>query len=623
MRSILISTLILLALMPGQAQPPYSLRQYLSIRGAVDAAISPDGKEVLFRTSITGTAQVWKVSDRGGWPDQLTFFPSGVASATWSPKGDGFLAVVDQDGNEQFQFYWIKSDGTQTIPLTDNPKVRHSLGGWSHDGKSIFYTSNARDPRFFDCYLLDMQSRQARLVFQKNAVLDASALSRDGRLLAVEEAVSPVDSNIYLVEVATGAARLLTPHTGDAEYSVIDFSPDGKSLYVITNAGRDFKNLAAIDVATGALNYLHREEFDVEAGRLSPDGKRLAFIMNRDGYQQLGLWELPSLRPVRLPGLPQGIIAPGNFTRDGQRLALSINTPTRNTDAWVLDVAARRVWPVTRSTLAGIDPDTFVEPTLIRYSSEDGRQIPAFFYLPKNAKNDMSLPVILSVHGGPEGQERPYFNPLYQYFISRGYAVLAPNIRGSSGYGKSYLAADNGPKRWDALKDLNAAVDWIAMQPQLNPRKVAIMGGSYGGFAVLAMLAHYPSRFAAGVDMFGIADFKTFLANTAPFRRPLRIAEYGDPEKDSEFMDAISPARNVHKIAAPLLVIQGANDPRVPESESAQIVQKVKARGGIVEYLLFPDEGHGIAKLANRIRCYEAVVDFLDRYVRLTTRSAK
>lgn len=228
----------------------------------------------------------------------------------------------------------------------------------------------------------------------------------------------------------------------------------------------------------------------------------------------------------------------------------------------------------------------------------------------------LSLPVILSVHGGPEDQEQPYYTAYYQYFVSRGYAVLTPNVRGSNGYGKGYLALDNGSKRWDALKDLAAAADWIASQPALSSRKIAIFGASYGGFAVLAMLAHYPDRFAAGIDLYGPADLKSFLATTAPYRRPNRIAEYGDPVRDSAFMDAISPLRHAAGIRAPLLVIQGANDPIVPPSESKQIVETITRNGGVAQLMLIPDEGHGFSKLPNRLKAFEAMIAFLDQHVK-------
>lgn len=603
-------------LLPVNAQTLPPLRQYLSIRNASGATLSPDGGQVAFLTNMTGTAQVWRISERGGWPEQMTFFSSGVSSVRWSPTGENLLVAADTDGTEQYQFTLVNAEGTRFTSLTRDPKVRNLFGGWSRDGKSIFYAANARDPRYTDCYLMDVETGKARLVFQKDASLEASALSADGRYLAVTESDSNTNGNIYLVEMATGKGRLLTPHTGEASYGVIGFGGDGKTLYLTADEGREFVNLAQIDLSSGKLTYLQETPYDVNTARLSPDGRLLAYTLNREGYSDLVLLDTHSGKPVALPTLPRGTVTPLDFSRDGRRLALTINTPTQNTDVWLLDVPEKRLRQVTQSSRAGIDRSTFVAPTLIRYKTFDGREIPAFFYAPKTGGAGQKLPVILSVHGGPESQEPPIFNPIYQYYVSRGYAVLAPNIRGSRGYGKTYLNLDNGAKRWDALRDLNAAVDWIAAQPTLDGKKVAIAGGSYGGFAVLAMLVHYPDRFAAGVDTVGISDLKTFLANTSAYRRANRMAEYGDPAKDSDFMEAISPAGHVEKIAAPLMVVAGKNDPRVPYTEAEQIVAKVKAKGGVVEYLLFPDEGHGVAKLPNRIKYYEAVVAFLDKYVR-------
>jgi dipeptidyl aminopeptidase/acylaminoacyl peptidase len=600
----------------AQAQSQYPLRQYLSIRASATPSLGASGKEVAFVTATTGTFQVWKVSTQGGWADQLTFFGSSVQSVTWSPTDEQMIVVADTDGNEQFQIYQVKADGTGITNLTNNPKGRHSFGGWSKNGSKIFYASNARDPRYFDCYMMDMATHQSRVVFQKNSILEAVALSADERWMIATEAVSNVNNNLYLIDTTTGQGKIITSHTGDVTYEVIGFTADSKNLLLVTNQDRDFMNLAQIEIESGKLTFLKDENFDLFGGALTPDGKTLALLRNNHGYGELSLLDSKSLKPKRLPDLPKGSIGLGGFSADSRRLALSINTPTKNTDVWIMDLASRKLRQVTQSSRAGIDARTFQEPSLIKVKSFDGLEVPAFLYLPANAPQNHSVPVILSVHGGPEGQERPLFSSLYQYFVSRGFAVLAPNIRGSSGYGKRYLAMDNASLRWNALKDLAALADWVGTHPSLNSKKIAVMGGSYGGFAVLAMLVHYPEKFAAGVDMFGIADFKTFLANTAPFRRPLRIAEYGDPVRDSEFLDAISPARHVDRIQAPLMVIQGANDPRVPESESALIVQKVKERGGKVEYLLFPDEGHGITKLPNRIRAYEGLVSFLNKYMR-------
>jgi dipeptidyl aminopeptidase/acylaminoacyl peptidase len=424
---------------------------------------------------------------------------------------------------------------------------------------------------------------------------------------------SEVNYELYLVDTATGKGRQVAEHTGDAKFLVIGFTADGRTLYLATDLGREFVNLARLDTASGELKFLQDEKHDLAAGLLSPDGSRIAFTVNRDGYEELTVWDTRTHEPIKLPKLPHAMVALGGFSADGKQLAVSINGPTLTDDVWVLDLPGARAERVTFSSLAGIDPKTFVEPELVHYKAFDDREIPAFLYLPKNAPKDRSLPVLLSIHGGPEIQEQPYFWAVYQYFVRRGYAVLAPNIRGSSGYGKTYLSLDNGRKRWEALKDIAAAVDWIGRHPALDKKRTAIFGASYGGFATLAMLTHYPDLFACGVDFYGFADFKSFLEHTAPHRRPLRIAEYGDPEKDADFFDAISPLRHVERIKAPLLVVQGGNDPIVPASESEKIVDKIKAKGGTVKYVLFPDEGHGLAKLSNRIQAFEEMVQFLDQ----------
>jgi dipeptidyl aminopeptidase/acylaminoacyl peptidase len=610
------------------ADEPYSLRQYLSVRGALTPMISPSGTDFAFLTDITGVTQLWKVSSKTGWPDQLTFFPSGVANASWSPTRDEIVVVADKDGDQKYQFFLVRADGTRTRPLTNDPKVQHHWGGWSADGKSIFYAANNRDERYFDCYLMDVEAKKSRRVFENNTVLSASTLSKDGKTLAALSMRSEVNYDLYLVDTANAKGREVAAHQGDAKFLVIGFGADGKTLYVATDLGREFVNLATIDVASGELKFLQDEKHDIAYAVFSSDGRWLAFTTNRDGYEELSIWNTQTHEPITLPKLPRAMVAIGGFSEDGERLAVSLNSPVLTDDVWMLDLPRAKARQVTFSSLAGINPKTFVEPALIRYKTFDGREIPAFLYLPKNAAKDYSLPVILSIHGGPEIQEQPYFWALYQYFVSRGYAVLAPNIRGSSGYGKAYLALDNGRRRWDALKDIAAAVDWIGAHPSLDKNQIVIFGASYGGFATLAMLAHYPDLFVAGIDFYGFSDFKTFLRNTAPYRRPLRIAEYGDPEKDAAFFDGISPGRHVNKIKAPLFLLQGANDPIVPASESEQIVKKIKAQGGTVQYLLLPDEGHGLAKLSNRIHVFQEMMRFLDKVlsvkkVRQTSMSAR
>ncbi len=600
----------------AQTPPQYPLRQYLQIRGALGPTISPDGKQVAFRTTLTGTSQLYRVKLNDLWPDQLTFFSSSISSAAWSPTGEWIAVVADKDGTEQFQFYLVNSNGTKLIELTNNTKIRFQWGGWSPDGKKIFYSSNERNPEFFDSYVLDVATRKKQLIRLGDGNYQPVALSHDGKTIAVNLFSSNVDTDLFLVDVATGKSKQVAKHTGEVKLIPIGFSADDKKLFLITDLDREITAIGNVDVASAKVSIVREEDHEVGSGVMSNNGKYLAYVVNRDGYEDLEIWDTLKSKRLSLPPHARGNVTLGDFSGDGTNLCFGLSTPTHSTDIYSLSLASGQWKQWTRSSQAGIDPSVFVAPKLIKYKSFDGKMIPAFLFLPKNASNNHSIPTIVSVHGGPEAQEKPLFTPIYQYFVSRGYAVLAPNIRGSAGYGKTYLASDNGPKRWDALKDLNAAVDFIGEQPQLDGKKVAIFGGSYGGFAVLAMMAHYSDRFAAGIDMFGVTDFKTFLANTAPYRRALRAAEYGDPVKDSVYMDEISPALHANQIKAPLLVIQGANDPRVPQSESEQIVAKVKANNRPVEYLLFPDEGHGIAKLPNRIRSFETIVSFLDKYLK-------
>jgi dipeptidyl aminopeptidase/acylaminoacyl peptidase len=600
------------------AQTKYSLSNYLNIRGSATPTISPDGKEVAFRTAPTGTMQVWKCSTAGSYPEQLTYFSSSVLSATWSPRGDEILAVVDTDGNEQFQLHLINSKTGESRALTTDPKVRNEFGNWSQDGKYISFANNSRDSRYFDVYVMEVATKSTKRVLTMDAVMDGGGFSSDGKRLIASKSVSAEKNDLFIVDLTTGQSKPLTSESDTARYAPVSFTPDGQRLVVMTDKGKDVRNLAEIDLATGKLKYVKESPFEVEAAISTVDKRVVAYLTNEDGYSVLRAWDTATERELKLPAVPKGVITLGGFSANGESLALGINGSTTPSDVYVLNMREGSLKQVTRASKSGVDPASYVPAELIKYKSFDGRDIPAFLYLPKD-RSAGKLPVILDVHGGPEAQERPLFNIIYQYLANQGFAVIAPNIRGSMGYGKSYLAMDNGHKRWDALKDLNAAIDWVGTRPELDAKKVAIIGGSYGGFAVLAMLAHYPNRFAAGVDMFGIADFKTFLANTAPYRRPLRAVEYGDPEKDSAFLDAISPARNADKIKAPLLVLQGANDPRVPESESRQIVEKVKSTGGVVEYMVFPDEGHGFAKLKNRVVAYDTLVKFLDKYLNVSS----
>ena len=607
-------TVLLSASAPAPSPRVYTLEQYMAIRRANDPSFSPEADRIAFASNASGDWQLW-VTPTSRWePKQASRFSGGI-SGQWSPTGSTLLAMADRNGDNRFQLFTIDVESGETTRVTHAPDAHHRLGGWMPDGKSIFYTSNARDARYFDCYIMDIATQRAERVSEGPALLRAIAASHDGRLLAVEDRHSSVDNDILIVDVAAKTSRLITAHRDTSRFAVIGFSGDARTLYCRTNAGSEYMRIESIDIASGARQVLFPTSHDVDYAIVNRKGTLIAFSENVDGFERLAVWDVLARRRLPLPPLPPGINTPQEFSIDGSKLAIVVSTPAHDDEAWIIDLPKRGATRVTFSPQGGVAEDSYVLPTTIHYRSFDGRSIPALLFVPRGASPKRRAPVIVSVHGGPELQEQPYLTNYYQYLIARGYAVLAPNIRGSTGYGKSYVALDDGDRRWHALEDIAYAARWIKGQKNLDGGQLACFGASYGGFATLAMLVHYPELFRAGVDFYGPADLKTFLDRTAVHRRPQRIAEYGDPVRDSTFMAAISPARHANRIKRPLLVIQGAQDPIVPPAESEDIVRLVKERGGVAEYLLLPDEGHGLAKEQNYVKAYKTMLEFLRRYM--------
>jgi len=636
--SLLTACVLFAALYPSgkvNAQNPasrehFGIERYLNIRSATSSALSPAGDQIAFLTNITGTQQVWRVGAQGGWPDQMTFFPDRVDFISWSPDGSGLVFGKSIGGDENAQLYWMDPDGSQIRALTTEPKVRHNFGGWSHDGKKISFASNQRHRDFFDIYVMDVATGSSQLIYQQNGSNEPVAWSVDGRRLVVSHASEQLslDNDLYLVEIATKTTTHLTPHEGATEFSDVRFMPDNHSLLFTTNDKREFQSLAQMDLATRRVDILDDTQWDVAAIEVSDDGGMLAYTLNREGFSELYVRRLntdgkpsitalgPKGTPVKLPG--KGVVGGLSFSRDGRKLALVFNGARFNADVWIYDLQTRTLKQVTHSSRAGIPQSSFVEPELIHYKTFDERMIPAWYYRPRNAQingMDHPVPVIVSVHGGPEGQALPTFSPTDQYFLSRGYAILVPNVRGSTGYGKNYTHLDDVQKREDSVKDLAAAVDWLKSNGGADPKRIAVMGGSYGGYMVLAAITLYPEIWSSAVELFGIANFETNLKRTSGYRRKLREAEYGTLDKDLEFLRSISPIYRVDRIRAPLFVLQGKNDPRVPYTESEQIVKALRDRNRPVEYILFDDEGHGFVKLTNRLVMYPKIVEFFDRHM--------
>ena len=607
----------------------YDLERYLTVRGAYGASLGPDG-QVAFLLDTTGVAQVWELTEPGGWPEQRTFDDEPVSFVSYSPTRSELVFGMDDGGNERLQLHRLDSDGTVT-DLTAVPDAKHRWGGWSHDGERFAFASNRRDESVFDVYVQDRDATgdDATLVFEGEGWLTVGGWSPDDDRLILTKAHSSFDQDCYVLDIERGERTHLTPHDGSIRYQSPQWSPDGDALYLVTDADSDTLELVRMDAETGDTTTVRDGgEFNIDGVAVDDDTGLLAYSRNVEGYTELTLGELDgptAITEFERPELSGDVAGGVSFGPEGDRLALSTSGRDVNTNVYVADVAALRAaadgtaaadaidrW--THASTAGIPPETFVEPELVHYETFDGREIPAFFSVPDDAVEG-NTPVVVDIHGGPESQRRPSFSGLIQYLLSRGYAVFEPNVRGSTGYGKAYTHLDDVEKRMDSVKDIGAALDWLASREVVDPDRIVAKGGSYGGFMVLAALTEYPERWAAGVDSVGIANFVTFLENTGEWRRELREAEYGSLAEDRDFLESISPINNIERIEAPLFVLHGLNDPRVPVGEAEQIAENAREQGVPVEKLIFEDEGHGISKLENRIEAYTRVVEFLDEHV--------
>ncbi len=618
-----------------------------------------------------------------GTPKQITSYEDNVGFVRFSPKGDALVFGKAKGGDENTQFFWMKADGTGIKELTNSPKIRHNFGGWSDDGAKIYYSSNKRNPQFFDVYRMNVADGKEEIVHQQDGSNSFADASKDGGKIIVSRSGTELslDNNLYLIDVATKKEILLTPHEGSAQFGDVHFINDNEIEFT-TNVQSEFMSPAKIALDGKNLTITQKKDWDLDSIEISRTQNFKAHVVNREGFSELDIYN-PKKRgkdSVKLPA--QGIVGGLNFSNDGKYLAFSFSSAKYNADIWLYEVEKKTLTQITKSERSGIPQESFVEPQLIKFKSFDGREIPAWYYIPANIggirirskldkpesasfslyKSDkpqsnmtatarfpefvnsefpqvgifpansrkftkttradsskitsVQVPVIISVHGGPEGQERPGFNPLYQYYLSRGYAVLATNVRGSTGYGKTFTHLDDVEKREDSVKDLAASVEWLKTSGGADPKRIAVMGGSYGGYMTMAAITLYPDLFAAAVNTVGIVNWETFLKNTSGYRRRQREVEYGMLDKNIDFLRSISPMKKVDKIKTPLFVIHGKNDPRVPYTEAEQVVKALKDRNAIVEYKLFDDEGHGISKLKNRLELYPLVADFLDKYMK-------
>jgi dipeptidyl aminopeptidase/acylaminoacyl peptidase len=589
------------------------LDQYQNTRSAGFASWLNDGG-ILVSTRFGDTNQVHRVSQPMGARYQLTFFPEPVSNASVPPDPElnGFVYSRDVGGNEFYQLYWFDFASGESTLLTDG-KSRNTGPSWSNRGDRFAYASTRRDGRNYDIYVASpQQGHEAhRMVLEGEGLwvpMDWSPT--DDRLLVINYR-SITDSKIFMVDLASGAKTQVYPQDEPVGFGGAAFDHTGEGVYVIHDHGGEFKQLYRLHLASGKSTPISADiPWDVSSLALTRDRTRLAFVTNEGGMSRLYMRDVKRDREMPVPDLPVGLVSGLAFKPDGHALAMTLNTPQSPSDVFVYEFTGRKLVRWTESEVGGLDTSEFPVPGLVSFESFDGLEVPAWLYLPEG---EGPHPVVVQIHGGPESQSRPGFSSTYAYWVNElGAAVVRPNVRGSSGYGKSYLQLDNGPRREDSVKDIGALLDWIEARPDLDAERVIVYGGSYGGYMVLGSLVNFDERLLGGVSIVGISSFATFLENTEAYRRDLRRAEYGD-ERDPEMraiMERISPLNNADKIRSPLFVAQGYNDPRVPYTESEQIVAAVRDNGVPVWYLLAMDEGHGFAKKPNRDYFQAATVMF-------------
>lgn len=602
------------------------VRQYGNARSA--AMLGFVGDEILVSTRFGQTSQVHRVPAPLGQRQQLTFFkePVGSVAIPPVPQPEGFIFGRDVGGAEFFQLFWFDfATGTSRL-LTDG-KSRYGNLVWNRDGSAFAYNTTERDGIHHDVHLSDLAGNKKVLYESDSGLWVPLDFSPNGTRLLLLKYISANESELYEADLAAGSMTRLLGDAGQLAFGGAVYEPSGQAVVVLADLDSEFVGLHRLSLADDSIARLGPPRpWGVEAIALSRDGQQLAYSVNEDGLSRLYLRDLeqvPGRAPERaLASVPNGIVTSLRFDATGQQLGLTLYRPTAPGDVYVLTLADDRLVRWTRSETGGLAAAQFVAPELVRYPTFDqvdgaARQVPAFYFRPK--RDDAApLPVIILIHGGPEGQYRPYFSSTVQYLAGElGYAVIAPNVRGSSGYGKSYLQLDNGRRREDSVKDIGALLDWVGTRPELDAERVVVYGGSYGGYMVLAALVKYGDRLAAGIEAVGISNFVTFLENTQPYRQDLRRVEYGD-ERDPEmraFLQQISPLNQTDRMRKPLMISQGANDPRVPASESEQILAALEARNVPVWYVLAKDEGHGFRKKRNREYNLGAMGLFLQRFV--------
>ena len=583
---------------------------------------SPNGTTVAFVSNLSGRNNLWLVASEGGWPMQLTVSDQRQTSPTWSPDGKWIAYMSDYDGDEQWDIFLVSPKTGQVVNLTNTREIAEESPAWSPDGRYLAYMVKPKTSSVFEIDVYDTVLRDVKHLTTgtaKDRMNVAPIWSKDGKFIVyTQEQSKGTDSNVFVVEVATAQSTLLTPHDGERTYSANDVSPDGKSVLITSNAGDGYDNVGLLDIASKKIRWLTQDKWEISGESFSPDGKFLTYTANVDGNTDIYLYDVASGKAHALP-LPKGVnhvAGTSPFTHDNSRLLYYHTGPTAPGDLWVYDLADGKSHQLTHSLVGGVRSEDMVEPQLVHYPSKDGKwTISAFVYVPYNLPHKAEHPAIVYVHGGPTAQTMNTFNRFVQYMANQGYIVIAPNYRGSTGYGKEFQHANLFDMGGGDLQDILAAADWVKQTGYVDPKKLILMGGSYGGYMTMMGVTKAPELWAAGVPIVPFVNWFTEIQNEDPVLQQSDLATMGDPEKNKSLYEDRSPINFVDKIKAPLYLLAGGHDPRCPKTEAQQVVDAIKKRGGVVEYKVYENEGHGFSKVENQIDAYKRVADFLKAHV--------
>jgi dipeptidyl aminopeptidase/acylaminoacyl peptidase len=596
----------------------YTIEQFLNTTSIGGASFSPDESRILFSSNKTGIWNAYTVPVGGGsWTPVTTSTQDTTFAVSFFPSDNRILITRDQGGNELNHLY-VLTDGHER-DLTPGEKLKAEFTGWSHDGSAFYVSSNERDPKFFDIYRYDAKTYERTLLFENQDGYFPAKVSDDGKWISLTKINTTNDSDVFVWNADSKATRRVSEHTGDANFSPAAFDPASKYLYFITDQGGEFSRLRRYALADGKAEDVDSAKWDITSTEFSHGGRYRATTINDDGRPRISVIEAASGQRVPLPSVPNASISNTEFSRSESKLAIYVNGDRSPNNLYVLDLGTKKLTKLTNSLSPDIDPEDLVDVQTVRFKARDGMTIPNFLWKPHQAAATSKAPALVWVHGGPGGQTTPGYSAVIQYLTNHGYVVLGINNRGSSGYGKTFFAADDKKHGKEPLWDCVDAKKYLQSLDYVDPSRIGIIGGSYGGYMVLAALAFQPQEFNVGVDLFGVANWIRTLESIPPYwegQRKALYAEMGDPKADRKMLEEVSPLLHADLIRKPLLVLQGANDPRVIKVESDEMVAAVKKNGVPVEYIIFPDEGHGFTKKKNQIEGYSAILRFLDQHLK-------